>query len=448
MCITNVIKEKKNHINTFLNQTLSFYFLRGNHLASTHLCYIREYCNEAMKDNTSKPLNNSTNFVGFSAYLSSNNSFTMNKNSNIRVDGEDDVASFLTDSSIPEFSIQGEYIDDYTFYNPLPLNRNNLYSSNLYSENNSTSQIIENYRNIVLNNYKEQFNITSTQVQTNSLSPQASRPGSSLNKPEISSTSFHACYISSNENSYKKKPHIEDLIDVASNINSTIKHNNVNSTIDDITNSSCHNSHIPGDILSSSACYQKINENYLEYYAYPLKNNFSVHENGSNIQYYINHYFKLMDNIIIKSDTPNSYKTLLTSDEIIDLIDNKTRDECIDRLIEVVLGNRIEKKTQKLSQVYKLTEPAMSFIQYIKKRVCTILDKGTIISAIIQLRTVYSNIIINDDEQHKFVMSVLKINYKLNNDKLEISNNTFSKLVGMKIDALNMCELELLKMIP
>lgn len=414
----------------------------------TQLRYIYEYHSNVMKENTSNPLNTSTNFAGISDYSSGNHSFSMNKNSNIRVDGEDDLISFLSDSSIPEFSTQGDHIDDYTFYNPLPLNKNNLYTSNLLSENNSTSQIIENYRNNVLNNYKEQFNISSTQIHTNYLSPQTSRPGSSLNKPVIASTSFHPSYISPSENSYKKKPHIEDLIDVASNINSTIMHKDVSSILNDNTNSSCNNSHIPGDILSSSACYQKINESDLQYYAYPLKNNFAVQKKGTNIQYYINQYFKLMDNIIIKSPSANSYKTLLISKEIIDLINNKTRDECIDRLIEVVLKNRFEKKKRRLSSVYKLTEPAISFIHYIKKRVCTILDKGTIISAIIQLKTVYSDIKINDDEQHKFVMSVLKINYKLNNDKQEISNNTFSKLVGMKIEALNVCELELIKMIP
>lgn len=400
-----------------------------------------------MKGNTSKQLNTSTNFAGMSAYSSGNSSFNMNKSSNIRVDGEDDLISFLTDSSIPEFSTQVDHIDDYTFYNPLPLNKNNLNTSNLLSENNSTSQIIENYRNNVLNNYKKQYNISSTQINTNYLSPQTSRPESSLSKPVISSTSFHPSYSSPNENSYKKKPHIEDLIDVASNINSTIKHKDISSVLNNNTNSSCYYSHIPGDILSSSACYQKINESDLQYYAYPLKNNFAVQKKGTNIQYYINQYFKLMDNIIIKGQTENSYKALLISKEIMDLINNKTRDECIDRLIEVVLGNRFEKKTRKLSSVYKLTEPAISFIQYMKNRVCTILDKGTIISTIIQLKTVYNDIKINDDEQHKFVMSVLKINYKLNNDKLEISNNTFSKLVGMKIDALNVCELELIKMI-
>lgn len=400
-----------------------------------------------MKETSSKPLNTSTNLTVISDTSSGNNSFGVNKNFSIKVEGEEDLISFLTDSSIPEFSNQGEHTDDYTFYNPLPLNKNNLYSSNLLSEINSTSQIIENYRNNVLNNYKKQFNIPSTQSNNNYISPETSRPGSSLNKPVISNTNYQPDYNSPNENNYKKKPHIEDLIDVASNINSTIKHKDISSSLIDNTNSSCYCSHPLSDIVSSTSCYRKINESDLQYYEYPLRDNFAAYKKDLSIQYYISQYFKLMDNIIIKKHTTSTYATLLNSKEIKDLINNKTKDECIDQLIDVVLKNKLKKKTKKLSNIYKLTEPTISFIEYLKKRVCTILDKGTIISTIIQLKTVYKDIKINDDEQHKFVMSVLKINYKLNNDKLEISNNNFSKLVGMKIESLNTCELELLKMI-
>lgn len=108
-----------------------------------------------MKDYTFKTFNSNNNFNTISEFSSENSSLNVNKSLAIHIDGEDDAISYLTDSSITGLSNQGEDTDDYNFYNPLPLNKNNLYNSNLLSENNSTSQIIENYRNNVLNNYKK-----------------------------------------------------------------------------------------------------------------------------------------------------------------------------------------------------------------------------------------------------------------------------------------------------
>lgn len=214
------------------------------------------------------------------------------------------------------------------------------------------------------------------------------------------------------------------------------------------TASSYFHNHTVSDLVSNNSCYQKINESDIKYYEYPLSNNFATNNRNFGIQYYIDQYFNIVNNSFIKNDNLIFYKTVISSDEIMDLINNKNTNECIDTLVNLVQNNtKLENKTRKLSKIYKLTEPAMSFQEYLKKRVCTKLDKETIISAIVQLMTVFKDVKINEDEQHKFVMSVLKINYKLNNDILAISNSTFSKMVGMKVDALKACELELIRMI-
>lgn len=401
-----------------------------------------------MKDYTFKTFNSNNNFNTISEFSSENSSLNVNKSLGIHIDGEDDAISYLTDSSITGLSNQGEDTDDYNFYNPLPLNKNNLYNSNLLSENNSTSQIIENYRNNVLNNYKTKLNISSSAIHSNYISPEPSRPGSSLNKLVSSNTNLQHNLSSNTESVCRKKPHIEDLIDVASNINSTLRHKDISSSLMENTASSYFHNHIVSDLVSNNSCYQKINESDIKYYEYPLSNNFATNNRNFGIQYYIDQYFNIVNNSFIRNDDLIFYKTVISSDEITDLINNKNTDECIDTLVNLVQNNtKLENKTRKLSKIYKLTEPAISFQEYLKKRVCTKLDKETIISAIVQLMTVFRDVKINEDEQHKFVMSVLKINYKINNDILLISNSTFSKMVGMKVEALKACELELIKMI-
>ena len=400
-----------------------------------------------MKDYTFKTFNSNNNFNSISEFSSENSSLNFNKSLGIHIDGEDDAISYLTDSSITGLFNQGEDTDDYNFYNPLPLNKNNLYNSNLLSENNSTSQIIENYRNNVLNNYKKKLNISSSGINSNYISPEPSRPGSSLNKLVISNANLQH-NLSSNAGSVcRKKPHVEDLIDVASNINSTIRHKDISRSLSDNTVSFYFHNHIVSDLVSNNSRYQTINESDIKYYEYPLTNNFATNSKNFGIQYYIDQYFSIVNNSFMKKDNLIFYKNVISSDKIIDLIINKNTDECIDTLVNLVQNNnKLENKTQELSKIYKLTEPAMSFREYLK-RVCTKLDKETIISAIVQLMTVFKNVKINEDEQHKFVMSVLKINYKINNDVLVISNSTFSKMVGVKVDALKACELELIRMI-
>ena len=105
-----------------------------------------------MKEYTFKPFNSNNNFNTISELSSGSSSLNFNKNLGIHIDGEDDIISYITDSSVSALSNQGENADDDIFHNPLPINKNNLYNSNLLSENNSTSEIIENYRNNVLNN--------------------------------------------------------------------------------------------------------------------------------------------------------------------------------------------------------------------------------------------------------------------------------------------------------
>ena len=399
-----------------------------------------------MKDYTFKPFNSNNNFNTISELSSGSSSLNFNKNLGIHIDGEDDIISYITDSSVSALSNQGENADDDIFHNPLPINKNNLYNSNLLSENNSTSEIIENYRNNVLNNYKTKLNLSSG-INSNYISSEPSRPGSSLNKLVSANTNLHNNLSNTSESVCRKKPHIEDLIDVASNINSTLKHKEISSCLMENTASSFFHNHVVSDLVSTNSCYQKINESDINYYEYPLSNNFAVHNRNLGIQYYIEQYFNIIDNSIVEDDALTLYRNVISSEEIQDLINNKTMDECIDKLISIVQNNKLENKPQKLSKIYKLTEPAISFTEYLKKRVCPKLNKGTVISAIVQLKTVYKNVKINDDEQHKFIMSVLKINYKLNNDILDISNNTFSKIVGMKVEALNTCELELIRMI-
>ncbi|KAL6929578.1 hypothetical protein ACO0SA_000981 [Hanseniaspora valbyensis] len=359
--------------------------------------------------------------------------------------------------------------DDDDIYNNLPINKNSKCNFNLSSPHNSqTTLLLNNYKNNILNNattpihgyFDNNFSNTSNHNTNDgnnnnnnnnnntssfiSVSPFASRPNSTRLKVKY------------------KKPHIEDIIDNANTINMQVKKEGFhNLPIGNTITNSFMMSNGTGDVaartthslnLTTNKNSEVVSVDNESLYEYPLMNNFISNDFPSyKIEYFIQKYFNecfYFNDTFCNKKELNKMKRLDNIDYYIEL-SNKEVDEVIDVLIEKAELRSHPKDTQDstdvLPQIFHLNEPALSFSQFMRERVCSNFDKFTMISVIKQLDTDFEHIFISKEKQHKFIFTLLKYNYKLNNDVLTISMRSFEKMSGLKKKVLTTCELELIQ---